>query len=72
MTVGTSWRLVVRPERRHEGVGGRLLAARENLARERGCPVVWVATGDDAVEFYQRCGWMLEGGWTNHVLARPL
>jgi GNAT superfamily N-acetyltransferase len=69
--------LVVRPDRRHEGVGGRLVAALENLSRERGFPEVWVATGDDAVEFYRRCGWTVQeqlvlakGGWTNHVLSR--
>jgi len=71
--------LVVRSDRRREGVGRRLVAALENLSRERGYPVVWVATGDDAVAFYQRCGWTLQeqlvltqGGWTNAVLARPL
>lgn len=71
--------LVVRADRRHEGVGRRLVAALEQLSRERGFLDVWVATGHDAVAFYQRCGWTVQeqlvltkGGWTNYVLSRHL
>lgn len=39
-------------------VPGRVLVDRlAQLAAERGHHQVWVATGDDAVGFYQRCGW---------------
>jgi N-acetylglutamate synthase-like GNAT family acetyltransferase len=71
--------LVVHADRRHEGVGRRLVATLENLARERDFSEVWVATGNDAVGFYQRCGWALQeqlvltrGGWTNYVLRQRL
>jgi GNAT superfamily N-acetyltransferase len=69
--------LVVHRDYRHQGIGRRLVAALENLTRERGFADIWVATGDDAVGFYQRCGWAVEeklvlskGGWTNHVLSQ--
>ena len=71
--------LVVHRDSRHRGIGRHLVAALENLARERGFVDLWVATGDDAVGFYQRCGWSVQeklvltnGGWTNHVLCRQL
>jgi GNAT superfamily N-acetyltransferase len=71
--------LVVRRDQRNLGVGRRLVVALEGLARDRGWSEVWVATGSDAVEFYQRCGWvareqliLAQGGWSNHVLRRAL
>ncbi len=71
--------LVVRADQRHLGVGRRLVVALEGLARDRGCSEVWVATGSDAREFYQRCGWVVRerlvlahGGWTNDILCHVL
>lgn len=71
--------LVVRRDRRHLGVGRRLVLALEELARDRGFSEVWVATGSDAVQFYQHCGWavrerlvLAHGGWTNYVLYQRL
>ncbi len=49
--------MVVRPDRRGDGVGRLLLSHLERWARERGYGEVWVATGDPAVDFYRRCGW---------------
>jgi GNAT superfamily N-acetyltransferase len=71
--------LIVRSDRRSEGVGGRLVAALESLTRDFGFADIWVATGNDAVGFYQRCGWTVKeqlvltnGGWPNYVLTRHL
>jgi GNAT superfamily N-acetyltransferase len=71
--------LVVAPSCRQQGVGRRLVTALEDLARDRGFPTVWVATGDDAAEFYRRCGWsddeeliLTNGGWLNYVLSKRL
>jgi GNAT superfamily N-acetyltransferase len=38
---------------------GRLLLSRlEQDAAGQGYPQAWVATGNPAVEFYRRCGWV--------------
>jgi predicted N-acetyltransferase YhbS len=52
--------MIVRSDRRGAGVGRALLARLESFAAGRGDARVWVATGDPAVAFYQRCGWRLE------------
>jgi GNAT superfamily N-acetyltransferase len=49
--------MVVRAESRRRGVGRHLLESLQDAAASRGHPRTWVATGDEAVEFYQRCGW---------------
>jgi GNAT superfamily N-acetyltransferase len=49
--------MIVRGPERRCGVGRLMVAAVEDLARSRGHERVWVATGDDAVEFYRHCGW---------------
>ncbi len=56
----TPWLLgmVVAPAARLHGVGRDLVAALEDLARDRGHQQVWVVTGDRAVGFYRACGWV--------------
>jgi N-acetylglutamate synthase-like GNAT family acetyltransferase len=49
--------MVVRAENRRRGVGHQLLESLQNAAASLGHPHTWVATGDEAVGFYQRCGW---------------
>ena len=52
--------LIVRADRRGAGIGRALLAGLDSFAAGRGDARLWVATGDPAVAFYQRCGWRLE------------
>lgn len=54
-------RMVVRPEERRCGVGRLMLAAAEDLARERGHAELWVAACDEDLEFYRACGWQEHG-----------
>jgi GNAT superfamily N-acetyltransferase len=49
--------MIVRGPERLCGVGRLMVTALEDLARSRGHERVWVATDDEAVEFYERCGW---------------
>lgn len=49
--------MVVRTENRRQGVGCQLLESLQDVAASLGHPRTWVATGDEAVGFYQRCGW---------------
>ena len=55
----TPWILgmVVAAESRKLGVGRQLLEHLHDLAASLGHPRTWVATGHEAVGFYQRCGW---------------
>lgn len=55
----TPWILgmVVAQEARQRGVGRRLLDSLQNAAASLGHQQTWVATGKEAVDFYQRCGW---------------
>ena len=55
----TPWILgmVVAAESRKLGVGRQLLENLQDLAASLGHPRTWVATGREAVGFYQRCGW---------------
>jgi GNAT superfamily N-acetyltransferase len=55
----TPWTLgmVVAKEARMLGVGRLLLLAVQEAAAGLGHPQTWVATGEEAVRFYQRCGW---------------
>jgi len=50
------WGMIVRPDRRGQGIGTALMAALEAWARERGYRELWVATGGRAAAFYERCG----------------
>jgi GNAT superfamily N-acetyltransferase len=52
--------MVVRRDLRLAGLGRLLVRSLEDQARDRGFDRVWVATGDTALGFYQRCGWDLE------------
>jgi GNAT superfamily N-acetyltransferase len=55
----TPWILgmVVAKEARMLGIGRRLLEELQDAARTLGHRESWVATGQQAVGFYQRCGW---------------
>jgi GNAT superfamily N-acetyltransferase len=55
----TPWILgmVVRAESRKLGAGRQLLESLQDVAASLGHPRTWVATGHEAVGFYQRCGW---------------
>lgn len=70
--------MIVDPAHRHRGVGSRLLAALERWAAEHAYQEIWVATGEQAVDFYRRCGWELakhvdkNDGGVALVLSRDL
>lgn len=49
--------MVVRRDARKRGIGRLLLGHLEHAALRRGCQQLWVATGEEAVDFYRRCGW---------------
>jgi GNAT superfamily N-acetyltransferase len=58
--------MIVRPDRRGLGIGRLLLTQLETWAGSRGYRQVWVATGDPAIGFYQKCGWTL-----HETVGRP-
>jgi GNAT superfamily N-acetyltransferase len=60
--------MVVRHDERRCGVGRLMIAAVEDLARERCCRQVWVAAADEDVVFYRHCGWEGDERW--EVAAR--
>jgi GNAT superfamily N-acetyltransferase len=70
--------MVVAAESRKLGVGRQLLENLQDLAASLGHPRTWVATGREAVGFYQRCGWVAVGhlrlestGIPTTILAKP-
>jgi GNAT superfamily N-acetyltransferase len=76
----TPWILgmVVRAESRKLGVGRELLESLQHVAASLGYLRTWVATGGEAVGFYERCGWTaaeqvrLEStGVLTTILTRP-
>ncbi|MGN6673823.1 MAG: GNAT family N-acetyltransferase, partial [Thermomicrobiales bacterium] len=70
--------MIVRPDRRGLGIGRLLLTQLEAWAGSHGYQQVWVATGDQAIDFYQQCGWTLHetverpAGETALVLTKRL
>ena len=70
--------MIVAAQYRGAGIGGQLLRTLEVWGQPRGYSHVWVATGDRAVGFYQKCGWKLQetierpSGERVFVLARSL
>ncbi|HEU5327276.1 MAG TPA: GNAT family N-acetyltransferase [Thermomicrobiales bacterium] len=70
--------MIVRPDRRGLGIGRLLLTQLEAWAGSHGYQQVWVATGDQAIGFYQQCGWTLHetverpAGETALVLTKRL
>jgi GNAT superfamily N-acetyltransferase len=57
--------MIVRPDRRREGIGRVLMEHLERWAAEHGIAQAWVGT-DLAPGFYQRCGWVLQESFTTH------
>jgi GNAT superfamily N-acetyltransferase len=58
--------MIVRPDRRGEGVGRTLMQHLERWAAEHQIAEAWVGT-DLALEFYQRCGWTLQETFTRRT-----
>ena len=54
-------RMVVRPDEPRCGIGRLMVAAAEDLARERGHAELWVAACDGDLEFYRALGWRERG-----------
>lgn len=53
--------MAVQPDHQGRGVGGRLLWEIEDRARAAGVEVLWADGRDEALRFYQRHGWSVEG-----------
>jgi GNAT superfamily N-acetyltransferase len=51
--------MIVRPDRRGEGVGRGLLEHLEVWASKHGFTQLWAANEGPAVDFYRRCGWVV-------------
>jgi len=67
------WGLIVRKDARRQGVGRRLLEQLSCFAEAKGYPELWVATGDPAVPFYERCGFsQVERTADATILVKPL
>lgn len=71
--------LVVRPQSRQQQCGRLLVSSLEQLAAGRSFEEVWVATGEQAVDFYRRCGWsdvqtlhLASAGTLTTILAKRL
>lgn len=70
--------MIVRSDRRGQGIGGRLMARLEAWARAQGYARAWVATGGRAIAFYERCGWEVvvtirrDSGEVATLLSKPL
>ena len=58
--------MIVTPHCRGMGIGRQLLATLEIFAHQNGYSQIWVGTGGQAVDFYQKCGWKL-----TEVIERP-
>jgi GNAT superfamily N-acetyltransferase len=51
--------MIVRADRRSQGIGSVLMAHLEEWAREAGVSQAWVVTGGRAIDFYRNCGWVV-------------
>jgi GNAT superfamily N-acetyltransferase len=51
--------MIVRADRRSQGIGSVLMASLEEWARNAAIPEAWVVTDGRAVDFYRRCGWAI-------------
>lgn len=49
--------MIVRADRRGQGIGSALMAHLEEWARNADIPQAWVVTSGRAVDFYRNCGW---------------
>ncbi len=58
--------MIVRRDRRGEGVGRALMQHLERWAAEHAIAEAWVGT-DLALGFYQRCGWTLQETFTTNA-----
>ena len=59
-----AWRLrsmATDPAARGTGAGRAVLRAAAATARQHGAELLWCEAREDAVGFYQRCGWQLHG-----------
>jgi GNAT superfamily N-acetyltransferase len=59
-----AWRLrsmATDPGARGTGAGRAVLRAAAATARSHGAELLWCGAREDAVGFYQRCGWQLHG-----------
>ena len=75
------YELGVREASRRRGIGGALVAALRDIAKERGCAGMWVLTDDDneaALRTYRRAGAaepsaqvMLEWTWGSAETEAP-
>jgi GNAT superfamily N-acetyltransferase len=50
--------MIVRPDRRRQGIGALLLEALETWAAQHGIARLWLCNDGPAVAFYERCGWV--------------
>lgn len=51
--------MIVAAQYRGMGIGSKLMRVLESWAYDHGHSQAWVATGGQAVHFYQKCGWEL-------------
>jgi len=63
--------MIVRERSRGQRIGRLLLASMEARAAGQGYRQLWVATGEQAVGFYQRCGWRIAGTLRPVAIDRP-
>ena len=67
------------PPHADKASGRLLVTALERVASDRGYAQVWVAIGDEAVDFHRSCGWadeesltLASTGMTNIILTKRI